>query len=501
MTDHRLELPPSDFQPRSQPIGEQLPRFFHAPEWEETSGDILTDLASVCGFEFLPWQQLVSRNAMAEDPVTGKFLSFQVCLIVPRQNGKNGIVRWRLLAGLFVFGEEKLVHSAHLFKTAHAEYLAIRDIIEKTPEFLDQVASMPDSKETAIILKDGRRIDFVSRVRGNGRGLQGDCVILDEAFALSSTLVSDLLPVLSSRPSPQVWYTSSTGFDTSEVLLNLRKKALEQPEKNKHLAFFEWSADIKQIDWRSPEAVAASNPSLGYLQSWEWVQEVELDVMDAEAYQRERLGVWADRSTDAAIGVDLWAHSFATKEILSGSTVKRFSLGLEVSADRDLAVLAGVAELSDGRLVADVIEAKAGVSWVQDVCAAVTRRRQTHAGIVIDSFSGAAALAPRLAEAGVPVSLASTGDIIRGSAALYDSIARVDADGSPDPLLFHSAHPLLDDAAHTARRRLVGQSKTAWTWAPFGEVKVEPLRAVTLALRGLDMEPVGKKKRKRGYAA
>ncbi len=499
MSDHRLEVPVSGFSPRSTPVGAQLPRHFHAPEWSQTSGDILADLASVCGVELLPWQQLVARNAMAEDPVTGKWLAFQVCLIVPRQNGKNGIVRWRLLAGLFVFGEEKLVHSAHLFKTARAEYLAIREIIESTPEFLEQVRSMPDSRETAIILKDGRRIDFVSRVRGNGRGLQGDCVILDEAFALSSTLVSDLLPVLSSRPSPQVWYTSSTGFDDSEVLLNLREKAIENPESNKHLTFFEWSADLKQADWRTPEAVAASNPSLGYLQSWEWIKEVELDVMGPEEYQRERLGVWADRSTDAAIGVDLWALSFATEEVLVGRKIKRRSFGLEVSADRDLAVLAAVAELSDGTVIADIVAAKSGMAWVQDECARMTKKHKPHAGVVIDSFSGAAALAPRLAEAGVPVSLASTGDITKGSAGLFDRISRVDADGSPDPSLFHSAHPLLDDAAHTARRRLVGQSKTAWTWAAFGEVKVEPLRAVTLALRGLDMEPV--KKKKKGYAA
>lgn len=495
--DHRLEVPASLFEPRSFPVGCQTPTYFHAPEWEATSGEDLVDFAAVCGFDLLPWQQLVARNAMCEDPVTGKFKAFQVCLIVPRQNGKNGIVRWRLLAGLFLFGEERLVHSAHLFKTAHAEYLQIRQIIEDTPELMAQVRSMPDSKETAIILKDGRRIDFVSRARGNGRGLQGDCVILDEAFALSSQLVSDLLPVLSSRKSPQVWYTSSTGFDDSEVLLNLRKNALEAPEDNRHLAFFEWSADVKALDWRSPEAVAASNPSLGYLQSWDWIREVELDVMGEEEYQRERLGVWADRSTDAVIGVDLWSQSKVTGEIVAGQKIKRRSLALEVSADRDLAVLAGAAELSNGVIVVDIIAAKSGVSWVQDEVARVVKKHKPCAGVVIDSFSGAAGLAPRLAEAGIPVSLASTRDITAGTVTVFDGLSRVDESGAPDPAIVHGEHPLLDDAAHSARKRLVGSSRTAWTWQAFGEVKVEPLRAITLAVRGLDMEPVEKKRRSR----
>ena len=55
----------------------------------------------------------------------------------------------------------------------------------------------------------------------------------------------------------------------------------------------------------------------------------------------------------------------------------------------------------------------------------------------------------------------------------------------------------LDDAAFTARRRLVGQSRTAWTWAQGpAEVPLAPLRAVTLAVRGLEMEPVKKKRRR-----
>ncbi|WP_420100176.1 hypothetical protein [Corynebacterium sp.] len=496
--DPRLWLPPSEMQPRSSPVGEQVPPIFHAPEWSFTAGDDVIDLAAVAGMDLLPWQQLVLRNAMAQDPFTERFEAFQVGLVVPRQNGKNFIVRARLLYGLFSLKEEKLVHSAHLFKTAHNEYMEIKKIIEATPWMLAQVKGMPDSKETAIILKDGRRLDFLSRARGDqGRGLQGDCVIFDEAFALSAKLVAGLLPTLSSRKAPQVWYTSSTGFDYSETLRNVRDKAVDHPEDNRQLAYFEWSADPKKVDWQSVDAVQASNPSLGYLQTWDWIRETELGVMDEESYQRERLGVWADTSTDAAIGVDLWARSFATPEALIGAKVVKRSLALEVTADRDLAVLAGAAELKDGRVVVDVIAAKAGVAWLQDEVARVAKKHKPHAGVVIDSFSGTAAMAPRLSEAGVPVSLAATRDITTGTATVYDALVREDEDGTPDPGLLHTSHPLLDDAAHTARRRLVGTSKTAWTWAPFGEVQVEPLRAITLAVRGLDMEPVVKKRKGR----
>lgn len=502
--DRRLWVPPSVVEPVSEPVGAQVPPIFHAPEWRSSAGDDVVDLAAALGMDLLPWQQLVLRNALAEQPRTGKWEAFQVGLVVPRQNGKNFVVRARLLAGLFLFGEERLVHTAHVFKTAHNEYEALVEIIEKNPSILRKVAKMPDSKETAIILKDGRRLDFLARSsKASGRGLQGDTVILDEAFALSSKLVSDLLPTLSSRKSPQVWYTSSTGFDYSETLIKVRQKAIDKPERNKHLAYFEWSTDTKKLDWQSQEAVQVSNPSLGYLQSWDWIQEAELDVMGEEEYQRERLGVWADNSTDAAIGVDLWARSFATKEALEGAKVMRRSIALEVTADRDLAVLAGAAELKDGRVVVDIIAAKPGVAWVQDEVARVVKKQKPHAGVVVDSFSGAAALAPRLQAEGIPVAFALTQDVTRGTADFYDRVVRIEEDKEgnpvPAPSLLHASHDLLDDAAHTARRRLVGTSKTAWTWKNFGEVRVEPLRAVTLALRGLDMEPVVKKKK--GLAA
>ena len=497
--DRRLEVPATTFPQRYEPVGAQVPPNFLAPLWHTSAGDDAIDLAAACGLELLPWQQLVLRNSLGENPANGRWEAFEVGLIVPRQNGKNVVVMARELAGLFLFGEEQLIHTAHKFKTTKGAFRDIKKVIEKQPELMGMVRSMPDSSDnTAVVLNNGNRLDFMARAAGGGgRGFSGDLVILDEAFKIDETTVSDLLPTLSARPSPQLWYTSSTGFDYSTVLRDVRTRAVEKPDEEKHLAFFEWSADIDSVAWDSVEAVQQSNPSLGYVQDWDWIKAVDLRGMTEEGYKRERLGIWADASTDAAIGVDLWARSFATPEVLIGTKVKRRSLALEVTADRDLSVLAGAAELSDGRVVVDIIAAKPGVAWIQDEVARVVKKHKPYAGVVIDSFSGTAALAPRLSEAGVPVSQASTRDITSGTATVYDALVREDADGDPAPRILHGEHPLLDDAAHTARRRLVGTSKSAWTWQQFGEVRVEPLRAVTLAVRGLEMEPVVKKKRGR----
>ena len=95
--------------------------------------------------------------------------------------------------------------------------------------------------------------------------------------------------------------------------------------------------------------------------------------------------------------------------------------------------------------------------------------------------------------------MATTKDLVRGTQDFYDRLSHRDEFGSADPQILHSAEGsgFLDDAAYTARRRVVGQSRTAWTWAEGpAQVSLAPLRAVTLAVAGLEMEPVKRKRRR-----
>lgn len=493
----RLAVPEPFSPPTTEPVGTQVPTHFYAPTWTTTAGDDAVDLAAAVGLHLLPWQQLVLRNSLGEYGT--KWDAFEVGLIVPRQNGKNVVLLARQLAGLFLFDEEQQVHTAHKFKTAQSAYRDLRKVVEKAPDLNELVKGYPQSSDqTAIILRNGCRIDFLARFSGGGRGLSGDTVYLDEAFALDPVIVSDLLPTLSARPSPQVWYTSSTGFETSDVLRDVRTRALEGEDRDRrHLAFFEWSADDavrSGTPWDSPDAAAVSNPSLGWFQSWEWIESVDLRGMSEEAYRRERLGIWADAHDDRAIPADVWQLTTAGPEVVRSGRVVRRSIGLDVSPDRDLSVLAGATELSNGTIVVDVIAARAGVAWVADEARRLNARHHPYAGVVLDGMSGAFALTTGLQAAGVPFTLAGTRDLTAGTARLYDGLTRVDTDGVSDPSILHGTNPYLDDAAYTAGRRLVGTSQTQWTWKAAGEVSVAPLRAVTLALQGLSMEPVKKRR-------
>ncbi|QNQ90729.1 hypothetical protein GP475_08820 [Corynebacterium poyangense] len=173
-TDYRLEVPDTTFPVQSSPLGCQVPTNFVAPLWNTTAGDDAIDLAEAVGLRLLPWQKLVLRNSLGES-VTGRWEAFEVGLIVPRQNGKNVVVMARELAGLFLFGEEQIIHTAHLFKTAVSAFRDLRNIIEKSPDLMENVQSISHSSgNTAITLKKGGgRIDFLARAGGGGRGLSG----------------------------------------------------------------------------------------------------------------------------------------------------------------------------------------------------------------------------------------------------------------------------------------------------------------------------------------
>lgn len=502
LADPRLEVPATLEPVRYGDKGVQTPTHFVAPLWHTTAADDAVDLAAIAGINLLPWQQLVLRNALGERR-GGKWAAFEVALMVPRQNGKNVITIARQLAGLFLFGEQDAVHTAHKFKTARGAHRDLVRAIERSPELDELVASKSISSEnTAVVMSDGRRLDFLARQGGAGRGLSGDTVYLDEAFQLSPELVSDLLPTLSARPSPQVWYMSSAGMDGSDVLKNLRDRAHKTPGDERFLAYFEWTTDLSVVDdWRSVEAAAMANPSLGWFQDWEWISGTEMKSMDEERYKRERLGVWADAARDAVFRPEEWRRAGVTPDELAGIRVLRRSLAVEVTEDRDMAFLAGAAELEDGRVIVDIVAQRGGTAWIAAECKAVNARNPAHAGVIVDGYSGAAAVAPHIIAEGVPVTMATTRDLVTATADFFDQVTRRDpVTGAPDPMIVHAADgsAWLDDAALTARRRLVGQSKTAWTWAPGpGGVSMAPLRAVTLAVKGLEMEAVKRQKRRR----
>jgi phage terminase large subunit-like protein len=264
------------------------------------------ELAAGAGIVLDDWQAYVLDQSLGER-AGNKWAAFEVGLIVSRQNGKGTCLEARELAGLFLFGEELILHSAHEFKTAADAFRRIAALIQDNRQFSRHVKRIRTANGSEMIeLKSGQRLRFVARSAGSGRGFSADAVILDEAYELGDKEMEALLPTLSARPNPQVWYASTAGNPDSVQLGRIRDRGLKGGDPS--LAFFEWSAE-ETDDPADPVTWAKANPGLGIRISGEYVRREQAS-LSPDGFARERLSI-GDYPVEGAdnwstIGRDAW---------------------------------------------------------------------------------------------------------------------------------------------------------------------------------------------------
>lgn len=465
----------------SSPVmGLQRPRVSSHPPYTHSHGPQAVKLAAIAGLHLDPWQAYVLDVALAYDELTHKFLCFETGLIVARQNGKGSVLEARELWGLFAGRERLILHSAHEYKTANEAFLRIKTLVEQTPALMSRVKEIRTANgEQGITLHNGNRLRFVARSKGSGRGFSADVTILDEAYALNAEQMAALMPTLSSRPNPQIWYASSAGMVDSETLTAVRKRGVAD-ERDPALAYLEWSC-ARGSDPTDPERWAEANPALGRRIPLEFIQR-EQRSLPTEEFARERLSIWSDERTEAVIPLEKWEALKAP----AGGTAAAYPLALavDVPPDRSCAsiALAGLPAAPDGTVVEDtrqhleLIDRRDGTSWVADALADLQRRRAP-VRIMLDPGSPAGALLPALEQAGVQVTLMTTRQLGQACGALYDAVL--------EGAIRHTDQAELTAALTVAKQRPLGD---AWAWSRKDlTVDISPLIALTNAKLGLDL--------------
>ena len=189
--------------PSSALLGSQRPRLWSGPSSSLSEAGRVSALAAEADLRLDEWQSWVLDEGLGRMD-DGMWAAFEVALIVSRQNGKGSILEALELAALFLddFGANLILHSAHEFKTAAEAFLRIRSLVSDNPVFERRVERIrTGAGSEAIELKNGKRLRFIARSKGSGRGFSADLVILDEAYNLGSDAMAALLPTLSTRPS------------------------------------------------------------------------------------------------------------------------------------------------------------------------------------------------------------------------------------------------------------------------------------------------------------
>jgi hypothetical protein len=460
-------------------VGAQKPRVHSSPRFATSRGDEAIELAASAGLILDGWQQLVLMDALGVGP-DEKWSAFEVGVNVPRQNGKGGILEARELAGLFLFGERLQIHSAHQFDTSLEAFRRLKWLIEETPELDRQVKRWSHSHgEEGIELKNGNRIRFRTRTKGGGRGFSGDTLYLDEAMFLSAHSHGALLPTLSARPNPQVWYTGSAVdqliHDDGVVFARVRERGLAGGDPS--LVYFEWSADFDAPDELEEsnaldEALwARANPGLGIRIDPEHVA-YEQRSMDDRTFAVERLGVgdWPETTgLETIIDIDLWNSLSDTSSKIAGPVVFAF----DVSPSRAAATISASGVREDGLAHVETVEQGRGTGWIVPRLVELVGKHEA-AKVICDAVGPAAALIPELEKNEVAVETVTAQDYGRACGGFFDAVER--------RTVKHLGTPEIRSAIKGAATRPLGD---AWAWSRKNSgVDITPLVAATLALWG-----------------
>lgn len=462
--------------------GHQRPRIAHSPEVASTAGDEAVDLAASVGLQLDPWQQLVLRCGLGEGG-DGRWAAFEVGCLVSRQNGKGAILEALELAALMLFGEELILHSAHQFKTSAEAFRRVLGRFENSDALRRRVRQVRMTHgEESIELKTGQRLRFLARSTSSGRGFSGDRVILDEAQQLSDEAIEALLPTMSARPNPQVWYAATApDVDLAPCgpLTRLRRRALA---RESGLAWLEWSIDPHEEfcgadctvhdDPADARAWAKANPGLGIRITAAHVER-EHASMSTRGFARERLGVGNWPTDDDAWGV-IGEAAWAALADAGSQVGEPVAFAADVTPDRGWGAIAVAGRRADGALHVEVVDHRPRTSWMAPRLAELVERWRSCA-VVVDRAGPAGSLIAPLEAAGLEVVKPSARDMAQACGQLFEGV-------TDSKVLRHLGQPQLAAALAGARRRPLGD---AWAWARSSiGVDISPLVAVTLAAWG-----------------
>lgn len=508
------------------PIGCQSPRIMSTPhyrrietgrwsgiedqaalDFRSPAGQEAVELAADAGLNLDPWQQLGLHHSLAEDD-EGRWTSFEVVQNVTRQNGKGGYLEARQMAGVMLFGDKLVIHTAHEFKTARESFRRLDQMIEGSYALSRRVKRVVRAHgEEGFEFHNGARILFLARTGSSGRGFSGDLVVMDEAMSLRAAPIGALLPIMSARRNPQLVYTCSAGIgQESEQLALLRARALaERQEPDESLTYLEWSAELHTRECPRDEdgrIVCAEHDDRADVRTWQRVNPAlgirirvqavrrELATMRPDLFNRERLGV-GDYPAQAE---ETWQvideSTWRALRVRQSSLADPVAFSIDTTPERSHSAISVAGRAGDDGRHVEVVQHRPGTDWVIDW--AVERDEKWSPCVwVIDEGGPAGSLAAELRKRlkvrnrDHLVVAPKVRELTQACGQFFD---RTQA-GS----LQHLDQAPLATALAGAMKRDVGD---AWLWSRRSDgVDVSPLVASTYALWGWeqyhDVEPEG----------
>lgn len=475
------------------------PREHVFPDYGTSAGQEAIELAASAGLLLDPWQQDLLRHSLGER-ADGGWTATEVGLIVARQQGKGVVLEARELAGLVLFGERLIMHTAHELKTAMMHFKRLLNLFDGNDDLRKRVAKVINSNgKEGITMANGAELQCIARSKGSGRGFSGDLVVLDEAYALTPAQMEATMPTMLARSNPQVWYTSSPPLDAASgaVLFSVRDRAKTGASEGQ--AWFDYGIEgtldrLDEINLDDRELWKQALPAYAHGRVTERAVQKMRDLLPTdEGFAREILGMWPPGLGESfqIISSEDWQEALHLGSTIEGPYV----LAAAVSVDRSRSSIAACGRNAEGKLHVEITstpirtDSRNGTGWVVSRMEQIASKRKP-LSVVMDDFGPTGSLIPawngsetadRLQLEVTPMGTAA---MAKAYGMFYDAVSGADR-ASRD--LAHIGQPELTEAVANAQRRPLGDG---WAWdrrTPTADVS--PLVAATSAVYGWMTRP------------
>ncbi len=366
------------------------PAYLWIPPRLGSFGDEAIDLARLAGLDPDEEQQQ-SIDAMLSYGAGGRWAAKESAVVEARQNGKTtNVMEPVVMYDLWLQEPDRIVWTAHRFKTARATFENFLIYIDTAPELSRRVAKVNKSHGEEFIELHPRRkkpgeprarLEFMARESSGGRGLGGKRVVFDEALILGAEGMDALVPILSARRNSHLMYGSSAAKSTSTYLHKLVVRGRKGGDRT--LIWVEYCApgswedpgcklgdrcnhqpgvDGCRLDDESlwPLANHAVRHTNGNRVSIESIRD-ERPILSPLGFGRERLG-WHEIpvSTDGVIKAALWETRLDKASVALG----KVGVAVDASPRLTSAAISMTGVREDGKRHWQVLRHDIGVGWV-----------------------------------------------------------------------------------------------------------------------------------------
>jgi len=474
------------------------PAYLNIPMRAGSAGDKVVAVCASVG-RILDDEQAFAADVLMSVNADGIPAALEGGVISSRQNIKTflleGITLTKLLEPDLPGDEGKPrlgIWSAQQFDTAQESFKNFDELFAGFPHLSRRVKQVHRSNgEEEIELHGRRRLKFKARSKSAGRGLTGDFVILDEAFALLPSHMGALLPTLSTRRRAHVLYGSSAGRPESGVLRSLRDRARAGgPDAP---AYVEWCAPGS---WENPgcrrrdcshtvgslgcvlddeDAWLRANPAMGRRITVGFIRK-ERQAMPPEEFARERLGWW----DDPVAGVQpINPAAFAMLATRRPKAVGDRVFFIDAQGVRAASI--GMAYHGPDQPFTELAYSADGTDWLIKVCKRIAAK---HPGATwaLEKAGAASAFLQALDEIGIEPVLLSGQEMGRAHVHLQNLVADRGMGFNAE-----DSDKLLNALGGAVRR---DRAEGLWTWNYLkSTTNISPIVAVTGALWLLETTP------------